>query len=64
MGHDWLYRRLEHWFEDIDVRFAQSEQAPIVVPLSPPRIGLASEFVHRRGGVEFGACRGPRVLFV
>jgi hypothetical protein len=21
-GHDWLYPRLQHWFEDIDVRFA------------------------------------------
>ena len=52
-GHDWLYRRLQHWFEDIDARFAQSEQTPIVVPLSPLRIGFASEFVHRRGGVEF-----------
>jgi hypothetical protein len=56
-GHDWLYRRLQHWFEDIDVRFAQSEQTPIVVPLSPLRIGVASEFVHRRGGVEFAANR-------
>src|SRR6202165_878590 len=54
-GHDWLYRRLQHWFEDIDVRFAQSEQTAIVVPLSPLRIGFASEFVHRRGGVEFAA---------
>jgi len=54
-GHDWLYRRLQHWFEDIDVRFAQSEQTAIVVPLSPLRIGFASEFVHRRGGVEFVA---------
>src|ERR1700686_682851 len=52
-GHDWLYRRLQHAFEDIDVRFAQSEHTPIVVPLSPLRIGFASEFVHRRGGVEF-----------
>jgi hypothetical protein len=54
-GHDWLYRRLHHWFEDIDVRFAHSEQTAIVVPLSPLRIGLASEFVHRQGGFEFAA---------
>ena len=54
-GHDWLYRRLQHWFEDIDVRFAHSEQTAIVVPLSPLRIGLASEFVHRQGGFEFAA---------
>jgi hypothetical protein len=54
-GHDWLYRRLQHWFEDFDVRFARSEQTAIVVPLSPLRIGFASEFVHRRGGFEFAA---------
>src|ERR1700680_2562140 len=51
-GHDWLYRRLQHWFEDIDVRFAQSEQTAIVVPLSPLRICFSSEFIHPRGGFE------------
>lgn len=48
-GHDWLYRRLQHFFEDMDLRFAAPEQAPILVPLSPLRIGFESEFVHRKG---------------
>lgn len=54
-GHDWLYRRLQHWIEDVDLRFAEPEQAPIVVPLSPLRIGFDSEFVHRQGGLQFVA---------
>jgi hypothetical protein len=52
-GHDWLYRRLQHFFEDIDLQFAAPEQAPILVPLSPLRIGFESEFVHRKGGLKF-----------
>ncbi|MBW4050762.1 MAG: hypothetical protein HIU85_04750 [Proteobacteria bacterium] len=51
-GHDWLYRRLQHFFEDVDLRFAVPEQAPIVVPLSPVRIGFESEFVHRKNGMD------------
>jgi hypothetical protein len=54
-GHDWLYRRLEHLFENIDTRFAGSGQAPIIVPLSPLRIGFDSEFLHRQGGLQFAA---------
>src|SRR5512143_870943 len=52
-GHDWLYRRLQHFFEDVDVRFATPGEAPIVVPLSPLRIGFGSEFVHRQDGLGF-----------
>jgi len=51
-GHDWLYRRLQLFFEDVDLRFAVPEQAPIVVPLSPVRIGFESEFVHRKNGMD------------
>jgi hypothetical protein len=54
-GHDWLYRRLQHWIEDVDLRFAEAEEAPIVVPLSPLRIGFDSEFVHRQGGLQLVA---------
>jgi hypothetical protein len=54
-GHDWLYRRLQHLFEDIDIRFARPGDAPIVVPLSPLRIGLDSEFIHGPNGLEFAA---------
>jgi len=54
-GHDWLYRRVQHLFEDIDLRFVGSEQAPIVVPLSPLRIGFDSELIHRQGGLDLAA---------
>lgn len=54
-GHDWLYRRLQHLFENIDTRFAGSEGMPLVVPLSPLRIGLDSEYLHRQDGFEFAA---------
>src|SRR5581483_3579269 len=50
-GHDWLYRHLQHFFENVDLRFAAPEQAPIVVPLSPLRVGFDSEFVHRQNGL-------------
>jgi hypothetical protein len=49
-SHDWLYRRLQHLFEDIDMRFAEPGQAPIVVPLSPLRLGLNSQFIHQQDG--------------
>jgi len=54
-AHDWLYRKMQRFFEAVDVRFASAEQAPIVVPLSPLRIGLDNEFVHRRDGMAFVA---------
>jgi len=54
-GHDWLYRRLQRSFENIDTRFAGTERTPIVVPLSPLRIGFDSELLHRRDGMAFAA---------
>jgi hypothetical protein len=45
------YRHLQHFFENVDLRFAAPEQAPIVVPLSPLRVGFDSEFVHRQNGL-------------
>jgi len=54
-GHDWLYRRLQHLFEDVDLRFASPDQAPILVPLSPLRIDFDSEFLHRKDGLQFAA---------
>jgi len=50
-GHDWLYRRLQRLLESTDTRFVGSERTPIVVPLSPLRIGLDGEFLHRREGL-------------
>lgn len=54
-GHDWLYRKLQHWIEDMDVRFAAPDEAPILVPLSPVRLGLETEFLHEPGGWAFAA---------
>jgi len=54
-GHDWIYRRLQHLLEGFDTRFAGSQGTPIVVPLSPLRIGLDSEFLHRQRGWTFAA---------
>ena len=56
-GHDWLYRRLQRLFEKIDLRFGSSDQAPIVVPLSPVRIGFDAQFLHRHDGVDFSGSR-------
>ena len=54
-GHDWLYRRLEHWLEQIDLHYGGTEQEPIIVPLSPMRIGFESAFLHRSTGWELVA---------
>ena len=56
-GHDWLYRRLQHLFEKIDLQFGSPEQAPIVVPLSPVRIGFDAQFLHRQDGVDSSVYR-------
>jgi hypothetical protein len=50
-GHDWLYRRLQRLLESTDTRFSGSGPAPLVVPLSPFRIGIAGEFLHGRDGL-------------
>jgi hypothetical protein len=54
-GHDWIYRRLQHWLVNIDTQFTESERTPIVVPLSPLRIGLDGEFLNEQGGLAFVA---------
>jgi hypothetical protein len=54
-GHDWLYRRLQRSFEKIDTRFVGSGRTPIVVPLSPLRIGFDSELFHQQDGMAFAA---------
>jgi hypothetical protein len=56
-GHDWLYRRLQGLFEKMDLRFGSAEQPPIVVPLSPVRIGFDAQFLHGQNGVDFSGSR-------
>ena len=58
-GHDWLYRQLQRWLEKIDLRFGAPDEAPIVVPLSPVRIGFDAQFLHGQDGFDF---RGTRDL--
>jgi hypothetical protein len=57
LGHDWLYRRLQYLIEDVDTRFAPADVAPIVVPLSPLRIGLDGDLLHRQHGLGLAATR-------
>jgi hypothetical protein len=54
-GHDWLYREMQRLFETIDMKFGTQTQAPIVVPLSPVRIGLDFQVLHRADGRDLGA---------
>ena len=49
-GHDWLYRRLENFLVNVDKRYSPPERAPLLVPLSPLRIGLDGEFLNRQHG--------------
>jgi hypothetical protein len=53
-GHDWLYRQMQHLFEAIDMQFSAQSQAPIVVPVSPVRIGIDLQFLHRADGFDLG----------
>ncbi len=46
-GHDWLYRRLEHFLMNVDEHYSAPERAPLLVPLSPLRIGFDGEFLNR-----------------
>jgi hypothetical protein len=56
-GHDWLYRELQALFEKIDLRFGAPGQAPIVVPLSPVRLGLDGQFLHGADGLDASGYR-------
>jgi hypothetical protein len=49
-GHDWLYRRLQRFLANVDTRYSAPERAPVLVPLSPLRIGFDTELLRRRGG--------------
>ncbi len=50
-GHDWLYRGVQYFIEDIDTWFAQDGTAPLVVPVTPLRLDFDSEVLHKRGYV-------------
>ncbi len=54
VGHDWLYRQMQRFFEALDMKFDTPSQAPMVVPLSPVRIGIDLQVLHRADGVDVG----------
>lgn len=60
-GHDWLYRQMQHWFETLDIQFGAPSQAPIVVPLSPVRIGVDLQLLHRADGFDLQGARDLEV---
>lgn len=51
-GHDWLYRRLEHFLVNVDQRYADPQRDALVVPLSPLRIDFDTEFLNRQHGLS------------
>ncbi len=51
-GHDWLYRRLEHFLVTVDQHYADPQRAALVVPLSPLRIDFDTEFLNRQHGLS------------
>jgi hypothetical protein len=53
-AQDWLYRQMQRFFAATDMRFGASTEAPIVVPLSPVRIGIDLQFLHRTDGFDLG----------
>ena len=55
LAHDWLYHRLQHWLERFDTHFAPPDGEPLLVPISPLRIGLDGELLHRADGTGFNA---------
>jgi hypothetical protein len=48
--HDWLYIRLQRFLGDFDTQFSGPGNAPLVVPLSPLRIGLDAQLLHGAHG--------------
>lgn len=49
-SHDWLYLRMQRFLKDLDTQFSQADQAPLVVPASPLRLGLDGEWLHGAPG--------------
>jgi len=56
-GHDWLYRRVQYFIEDVDTWFAEKGVAPLVVPVSPLRIDFNGEFLHKEDGFGLTSIR-------
>ena len=54
-SHDWLYRRMQYVIQDFDSWFTEGDQPPVVVPVSPIRIGLDAALLHERHGLGLAA---------
>ncbi len=51
LPHDWLYRRLERIVQKVDTHYADPGRVALVVPISPLRIDLDTEFLNRQHGL-------------
>ena len=56
-GHDWLYRRMQYFIEDVDTWFAPVGTTPLVVPVSPLRLDFDGDFLHKQSGFGLAAAR-------
>jgi hypothetical protein len=56
-GHDWLYRRVQYFIEDVDMWFAPNGTTPLVVPVSPLRIDFDGDFLHKQSGFGLASAR-------
>jgi len=56
-GHDWLYRRLQYFIEDVDTWFTPTGASPLVVPVSSLRIDFDGDFLHKPGGFGLSSAR-------
>ncbi len=54
LAHDWVYRQMQQFFAATDMWFSTSTGPPIVVPLSPVRLGIDLQLLHRTDGLEVG----------
>lgn len=59
LAHDWLYRRLERMLQKVDTYYADPNRTALVVPISPLRLDLDTEFLNRQHGLGVS----PRLNF-
>ncbi len=56
-GHDWLYRRVQYFIEDVDTWFAKTGSTPLVVPVSPLRIDFDGDLLRKQSGFGLASAR-------
>lgn len=50
--HDWLYRRMQRLLSGFDTAFSRPDEAALIVPVSPLRVGLDAEFLRGASGMK------------